>query len=494
MAQDIKLNGVTFAGVDYIYVPKAYGNGTAVYRDLSNYHSGLNLSELLAGSATDINDANGEITGNLSSTVFNDYASLVSINFPSATSTTGDTFRSCDNLETAKMHSCQTLSANAFRECPKLTLAELDSVKSFGQACFYSSSNFSTLVTGKVTVPSVANDVFTNTAIASGNGAIYAYSDWISLFRTNGTWANYAAQMSIAEAYYDPTAVEYKITVTPPANHNPYIEYTTSKGTWYGRDRSIAGGETDTLSYTAHCYGFVDKTGTVSISSSSTDISIDLSDMVADVNFNGFNITSLNFTNAEVVFSSNSTLAYNNFSDWYSNIHSTNGIGGFSSSKYLNLTQTIPSTSEMTKPTIVWEALVNMDGTEASARKTIYSCSGNNSNNAIIQVGATDVNLYRSGTNNVVSDLDLMGGWHHIGVVVNATNSYIYVDGELKSTITDSGMYAQFTASSQRVGERYSSSSDYFLGHAKELVVCLRDISDPTVVSNCEFVLLSEIE
>ena len=489
MAQNIKVNGVTFTGVDYVYLPKADGSGNAVYRDLSNFQSGINISDLFAGTATDINDVNGEVTGTVSYVVFYDYDSLVNVNLPKATATNGTCFQNCANIETIKMNSVESVGQSSYRSCPKLTLVEVESATSFGNNTFDGSSLFGTLVIGKYCVATLGNSVFASTKIASGTGKIYVYADWIPLYRSYSGWASYAVQMDIAETYHDPTALEYNVTVTPPTGYKPYVQYTTSKGTWYGKDRAIAGGSTDTLQYSASCPGLVTKTGSISIDDSDTSISLDLSDMAADSDFNGYSITNLDFTNAEFDYSNNCALT-NNFSDWYYNVHGINGIGGFASAKYFTLAQTIPSTSGMNKPTFVWEALVDMTSAGTNARKTLYSC-GRSSSSAVISIGSSDISLWRNNVSNLVEDLDLTNGWHHIGVVINATNSYIYVDGELKLTASDTGMYSQFTAATHRLGHKWSSTGEYFLGRLKKLVTCIRDIADPTVADNCEFVLLS---
>lgn len=493
MARNIKINGVTFTDVDYVQIPKADGSGVAIYRDLSNFRSAINISDLVAGTATEINDVNGEVTGSVSNIIFYDYDALVSVNFPKAISTSGNTFRLCSNLETVKMNSCRTITDDSLRDCPNLSLVELDEVTSFGNYVFNSSTNFGTLVIGKTNCPSANVAIFKGTKIANGTGAIYVYADWIGLCRTQGAWASFATQIMLAETYRDPTALEYNVTVTPPTGYKPYVKYTTSKGEWYGRDRVVVGGSTDVVSYVASCLGLVNKSGSVNIDSSNPAISLDLSDMVVDDSFSGYNIINLDFTNAEIDYSNNCTVSYTNFADWYYNLHSTDGIGGFTNQKYLVLTQTIPSTAGMTTPTVVWEALVDLTTAGSNTRRVLYSC-GSAAASAFIQIGASEVDLYRNSVNNVVSDLDLTNGWHHIGVVINATNSYIYVDGELKLTVTDSGMYAQFTSATQRFGNRWSSANDYFLGIVKKLVTCIRDINDPTILANCRFLLLQEIQ
>ena len=72
MRDTVRINGVIFEDVEYIRVPKyvqpADGEEEppteyAVYRHTRNLTSPINIAEVFAGTATEINDFNGEING-----------------------------------------------------------------------------------------------------------------------------------------------------------------------------------------------------------------------------------------------------------------------------------------------------------------------------------------------------------------------------------------------------------------------------------------------
>ena len=136
MAQDIKINGVTFRGVDMLRVPLADDSGSAVYKDASNLVSPIDIKGIFAGNATEINDINGEINGSVGTRVLNNNDSLVSLILPAATSMANEAARYCDNLLYVKMDKCETLNYRAFRECPKLKEADFPKLKTIGQEAF----------------------------------------------------------------------------------------------------------------------------------------------------------------------------------------------------------------------------------------------------------------------------------------------------------------------------------------------------------------------
>ena len=120
MAQDIRVNGVTMRGVETLRVPKADGSGNAVYKDASNLVSPIDIKGIFAGTVTEIDDINGEITGAVGTRVLNNNDTLQSLVLPEATSIGSEAARYCDNLKYVKMDKCTSVGYRAFRECPRL--------------------------------------------------------------------------------------------------------------------------------------------------------------------------------------------------------------------------------------------------------------------------------------------------------------------------------------------------------------------------------------
>ena len=56
---DIKLNGITYPDIEYVSIPKADGDGQAVFRSVENYYTDSGMLKLLNGALTHINDVNG---------------------------------------------------------------------------------------------------------------------------------------------------------------------------------------------------------------------------------------------------------------------------------------------------------------------------------------------------------------------------------------------------------------------------------------------------
>lgn len=649
MSDTVKINGVIFTDVEYIQVPKyvqpVEGEPEpepeyVYYRHTRNLTSPINIAEVFAGTATEINDFNGEINGVLSTRVMNGNGTLQSLILPAVTSTSGETCRSCGNLRYVKMDSCRSISYRAFRDCgrleevdfpvltsvaeegfyncgslatasmpelltvgtngfygakftditfPKVTtlygssfrenrslhrlnlpslttlsgscifyndtsllsmefsrvtsasgeyqfeLCYIEEVSlplityinyrlfrnsrvkhivaekatGFGEQCFYDSSVLESLympnardtvnanafyncraltklIFGRYFI-SLANttNVFTNTPIANGTGYIYVHLDFLEIYRNATNWINYKDQILPLEMLEDDSVKEYTVTLVLPVNCKPNVHYVTSAGDWYGRDRIILGAGTDSLQYEATCLGFVTKTGTIAIDDTNPDITLDLSDMETDPDFNGFSVVNFDFTDILVDFSDYATLGTGNYSKYYNNV-GENGIGGFSNNNSFPFTLALPDFSGMNNPTFVLEFLVKFDSYQD--RSTFFAF-GTTNNDPGISVGARDINLWKSNVSNVIDGLDFTDGFHHVAIVSNATTSYVYIDGVLMRTVSDGAYYNAFQTTTKRIGNRPSNTNEYYKGRVKGVTLTIRDIADPSVAANCEFLL-----
>ncbi len=658
MAQDIKLNGVTFRGVEMIRVPLADDSGNAVYKDAGNLVSPIDISGVFAGTVTEIDDINGEITGVVSTRVTRDNDVLLSLILPEATSVNNEGCYSCAKLRYVKMEKCETLNYRSFRDCPLLEEADFPRVVTLGQEAFYNCyalerTNFPlvesigvdafrydnhievlsfpalktlntrafcdctkletltmpnletinandvfnncpelksvlfpklTAVSGeymfrnsyienvsfpmlsglmhyrifrdakglkRITIPEITeinaesfynvptllhvsankaeqinrdafglctgltsltfpalkrfnegnqfagctnleelfltNDfvatlanvnTFNNTPIAGGTGFVYVPLKWIDFYKKASNWITYREQIKSKESYDDDTATDYAVSVVRNSNCKPLCRYVTSKGEYYGRDRTVLGAKaSDTLSYRLTCPGFTAINGSTSISDADTDISIDASGMAADANFNGVNILNLDFTKLEPDYSNYGSISYGNYADYYHNI-SADGIGGFSGSKFFPVSLSIPDYSGMTNPTFVLEMLVNLTD-ESTAANAIYSMGGSNTNNGVISVYPVSIYHYANGNRLIAENLDLMGE-HHLAFVVTTTQVHLYVDGVLAGTYNDTYLFNGLQNTSPRIGNNQSSTGQYYRNKLKQIALTVRDIDNPT--------------
>ena len=87
MSDTVKINGVIFEDVEYIkvqkYIQPVEGEPEpepeyAYYRHTRNLTSPINIAEVFAGTATEINDFNGEINGVLGTRIINNNDSIQS--------------------------------------------------------------------------------------------------------------------------------------------------------------------------------------------------------------------------------------------------------------------------------------------------------------------------------------------------------------------------------------------------------------------------------
>ena len=651
MSDTLKINGIVFDDVEYIKAPK-YIEPTeevpnpepeyAYYRHTRNLTSPINIAEVFAGTATEINDFNGEINGVLSAMVTNGFTSLQSLILPAVTSTSGETCRNCTGLRYVRLDSCVSTSTNSFRgcssleeihlpvatslandtfeQCPSLITCDVPLVQSVGQYCFYGCTSLKTLSLPRCTIlshqtfyncsnletlniPEVTtiygsdvfyncakllnftfekvvsfNDdytfrgsrfeeavfpaytgairyrafrdasavksvrfplatgadsqafynatslksayiqkatwiggtetfyncsameklvlgnyfctlgntnVFNNSSIARSTGYVYVGLYFLDKIRNASNWATYASRILPFEMLEDSTLVLYSVSVTLPANCKPRIRFRTSKCDVYsGGSKIVVGDSTDTLQYDVECVGFVSVSGSIAITDANTSISLDLSGMQADVNFNGFSIVYLDFINLPANRSNYASLSTNGFSQYgYENYYDKGGIYDFSNNNYLTANITLPNYSGMTNPVFLWETITDIvDGAGCN-----YSMGGSNSSGGQLWVAKTGITHYASGSRiNVSVDL---GGIHHVAMAITSTTVYLYIDGELQGTYSDSYLINGMRYTTPRIGNNQSDAGSYIRGKIRNLAVTVRDIADPSVYENCGFVL-----
>ena len=663
MSDTVKINGVIFEDVEYIkvqkYIQPVEGEPEpepeyAYYRHTRNLTSPINIAEVFAGTATEINDFNGEINGVLGTRIMNNNDSIQSLILPAVTATSGETCRYCDNLRYVKMDSCRSVTYRAFRECPRLEeidfpvltsvaeeafyscgsltdikMPELLSVGVYGfgscgslkevtlpkvttlyghcfrgdgnletlnlpslttlsgsclfygdsklltmdfskvtsasgeycfEQCFiqevniplltgvnyrlfrnsrikriilakvtwmssqpfydctvlqyvhipnmkstineysfYNCQALTALVLGEYVAPLANNtNIFTSTPIANGTGYVYVGLFFLEWYRNAANWITYASQILPLEMLEDDTSIEYNVLFALPANCRPKIHFETSKCELYcngvdfcngnNQTKIILGDTTDTLQYTVECPGFVSTSGSIAISDTDTDIPLDLSDLQIDANFNGFSLVNIDWTAFPINLSNYATFSGSGFASSF-NYHDIDGISGFSSGNYINVTITFPDYSGMTNPVFLWEAIIELgDSLSANTGGVLYSMGGSNTNQGTISISYNGFGHYANGSRISVSGLDLEGK-HHVALAVTSTTVYLYIDGELINSYSDTYLINGMKYTTPRIGNNQNATGEYFHGKLLRLCQTVRDIADPSVYANCDFML-----
>jgi len=655
MSDTVKINGVIFSDVEYIKVPKYIEPTEEVpepepeyvyYRHTRNLTSPINIADIFAGTATEINDFNGEINGVLSTRIMNNNDSLQSLILPAVTSTSGETCRYCDNLRYVKMDACTSISYRSFRECPRLEEIDFPSLTSWGDESFYSDSKLATVNVPVITyvgtsvfngcsclinlsLPSVKTlygaslagcsnletlnapnletlsgsdifsgcskllnytfakvtsipseygfrgskfeevrfpayetyvryrsfresgskkvyfpkgtgadteafynstalkelyigkatwiggtstfyncsnleklvlgdyfctlgntNVFSGSSVANGTGYVYVNLYFLDKIRDASNWLAYASQILPFEMMDDATAIEYSLSLTLPANCNPKVHVETSKCEvdFCGDSKIFIGADSDTLQYSVECPGFVAISGSVQISDADTNVSIDLSSMQADSNFNGFSIMNLDFVELPVERGNYAVVSgVNSFSRYgYENFYDKGGISFSSRDYWLNNTITLPDYSEMTNPVFLFELIIDIDRVNNGG--VLYSMGGSNSNGGTLSFYYDGLYHYANGSRMSVTGIDLEG-IHHVALAVTSTTVYVYIDGVFINSYADTYLFGGMQYTTPRIGNNQSNTAEFYHGKLRNLAVTVRDIADPSVYSNCDFML-----
>jgi hypothetical protein len=318
---------------------------------------------------------------------------------------------------------------------------------------------------------------------------VYVGLYFLEKIRNATNWVGFAAQILPLEMLDDNTAIEYTVSLTLPANCKPKMHVETSKCELdFNTDNKIVlGAAADTLQYRVECDGFIGVSGSVAITDADTNIAIDLSDMQADADFNGFSLIHLDFTDLPVDRSNYATISVNGFSQYgYENYYDKGGIS-FSNNNFLTNTITFPDYSGMTDPVFLWEAVTDIKSVLDNGG-VLYSMGGSNSNNGTIGIYYNSVSHYANGSRMSIGDLDLLG-IHHIAMAVTSSTVYVYVDGELIGSYVDTYLINGMKYTTPRIGNNQSNTNEYFHGKLLGLCRTVRDIADPSVYENCGFML-----
>ena len=149
-------------------------------------YSGLTSVNIPSG-VTSIGDA-----------VFYQCSGLTSVNIPSSVTSIGeDAFSECYSLTSITIGNGVTSIGNyAFSYCSSLTSINIPSgVTSIGDSAFSLCSGLTSVTVNAVTPPTLGNNAFNNTPIASGTGYIYVPSASVNTYKTTSGWSTYASRI-----------------------------------------------------------------------------------------------------------------------------------------------------------------------------------------------------------------------------------------------------------------------------------------------------------
>lgn len=491
---DVKINGVTYSNIEYISIPKADNGGNATFRNVENYYNDNDFSKLVHGEITNINDVNGDISGNIRASAFRQCGELQYVNLPNVDTINYKSFGDCPKLQEINLEKCTISNGgepfNGNQLLEKINIPKMCYI--YGDYNFSSLPALRQLILGQNQVTGITNRMDYN-FYGTSNNKNYVPSDLVKLYKGYTGWSSQSARFrSIKQLDKDEN--DYVLYYINPILSNPsgYIKnralctYTTSVETVQGLQTYIVGRATDTLSIVANCQGYQTKTFTVSLdSSSATTVTPDLSDMQIDSNYNGYNIVYADFCKFEQDLGVYGNSSISGTYAWSDEDVRHKGIHPKNCSCHLNTNLTLPDFSGMTHPTFVFEASVEFRTTDAlGSGSVIFSHARSNG----IQLSRNYINI----NGQLIDDEVNFVGEHHFAFVLTQNAIYIYIDGQLFKYVENKNYWGGFNRTSYRLLRHWDDGdwgSCYFAGKVKQLSICLRDIADPSVAANCEFIL-----
>lgn len=146
-------------------------------------------------------DGLANVTNLLNAAFYNTSALAQAIEMPLLTTMVGSAFYNSGltRFVAPKVAALGNLSnltnGGAFYNCTNLTYVELGEVTSISRAAFWGCAQLSTVIIDNETPPTLGDNAFTYTYIASGTGYIYVPDASVSAYQSATNWATYAAQI-----------------------------------------------------------------------------------------------------------------------------------------------------------------------------------------------------------------------------------------------------------------------------------------------------------
>lgn len=465
---------------------------------MNGFHENSDLVRLINGTLIELNDTNGDIGDTIRNSAFYDADSIEYVNLPAVKKCMGQAFYDCDKLEYVQLDNCQDIVGGyQFSYCDELktiSLKSLSGLDNSGGHTFRNCPKLETLILGQNQV-SFLNDSINNSFQNTANNKNYVPSDLLRLYKEQSNWSSHATRFrSMAQLGKDETEyvlyhiVPYIQQVSGNIYNRAMCRYETSVETVYGRDVYIVGLAEDTLTVQATCQGYVTKNMTISLDSSyTTTVEPDLTDMQVDSNYNGHNLLYADFTKFESNLGTCGYCSRNNTYAWSASDVRHLGCGNFGNGRW-NWGITFPDYSGMTNPTFVFEAGVYFTNTDSTGNSGLFHMPRYNNAGGALDIDKISIKHTRSGGGGIdVEGLDLVGH-HHVALVANSSTVYVYIDGVLNSTIQNANLFNSFKTTSGYIGKD-DNNAHQFQGRIKHIALTLRDIADPSIASNCEFIL-----
>lgn len=124
---------------------------------------------------------------------FTQCTALTSVNLPKTQEIRTYAFQLCSKLTYISLPKVTTIHISCFQDCSQLSTVDLGAIELFNSAAFKSCTALNTLIirSSDVCILSAAN-VFSDTPLASGTGAIYVPDDLVDSYKSATNWSTFA--------------------------------------------------------------------------------------------------------------------------------------------------------------------------------------------------------------------------------------------------------------------------------------------------------------
>ena len=137
--------------------------------------------------------------------IFDNCSALQSVSAPELQAIPETTFRNCAALTEVNFPKVTSIGSNAFSGCSNLTKIDIGgAVTSMSSAFLSGTSKLEALILRGITsIPTLSNNTFSSTRIASGSAYVYVPKSLEESIKLANRWSTYAAQIRAVEDYPD---------------------------------------------------------------------------------------------------------------------------------------------------------------------------------------------------------------------------------------------------------------------------------------------------
>ena len=137
--------------------------------------------------------------------IFDNCSALQTVNAPELQAIPEMTFHNCAALTVVSFPKAASIGSNAFQGCSNLTKLDIGgAVTSMSSAFLSGTSKLEALILRGITsIPTLSNNTFANTRIASGTAYVYVPKSLEDSIKLANRWSTYANQIRAIEDYPD---------------------------------------------------------------------------------------------------------------------------------------------------------------------------------------------------------------------------------------------------------------------------------------------------